>query len=241
MRPLLSADSVAKSYGSRRILSSATLRAVPGELRVLFGRNGIGKSKLLKIAAGRIAPDGGAIHFAGQAYLNVHQADLAKLGLFYLPDHDLLSPAFTVRAQLEMLRRQFQGADVDTAADRVGIRAQLDKRPHRLSGGERRRADLAAVLVRQPRCLLADEPYRGVSPKDAEDMTALLTALARAGSAIVITGHEVPTLLAAADHIRWCTNGTTYELGPPAEAMAHDAFRREYLGPAQSSTAHATP
>lgn len=230
MTPLLLADSIAKSYGSRRILSSATLRAEAGQLRVLFGRNGIGKSTLLKIAAGRIAPDGGSVTFAGRAYLSAHHAVLAADGLFYLPDHDLFSRAYTVRNQLEILRRQFDGGDVEAAAARLGISTHLDKRPGRLSGGELRRAELAAVLVRQPRCLLADEPYRGISPKDAEDMTAILQSLAASGTAVLITGHEVPTLLAAADHISWCTNGTTYELGPPAVAVRHELFRREYLG-----------
>lgn len=237
MTPLLTADSIAKSYRGRRILTSATLRAEAGQLRVLFGRNGIGKSTLLKVAAGRITPDGGSVQFSGRTYLSVHHAELAALGLFYLPDHDLLSRAYTVRVQLEMLRRQFQGGDVEAAAERVGVGAQLDKRPNRLSGGELRRAELAAVLVRQPRCLLADEPYRGVSPKDATDMTAVLRSLAASGTAVVITGHEVPTLLAAADHISWCTNGTTYELGAPSVAVTQEAFRREYLGSGWSAGA----
>jgi ABC-type multidrug transport system ATPase subunit len=230
MTPILVAESVSKSYGSRRILSSATLRAVEGELRVLFGRNGIGKSTLLKIAAGRVAPDGGSVHFAGEAYLSVHQAALAARGLFYLPDHDLLSRAYTVRQQLEMVHEQFPGGDVMLSAERMGIAARLDQRPSALSGGELRRAELAAVLVRRPRCLLADEPYRGVSPKDAEVLTGVLQELARGGTAVLVTGHEVPTLLEAADHISWCTSGTTYELGAPTAARQHEAFRREYLG-----------
>jgi ABC-type multidrug transport system ATPase subunit len=237
MTPLLSAESVAKSYGGRRILSSATLRAEAGQLRVLFGRNGIGKSTLLKIAAGRITPDGGAVQFAGHAYLTASQAVLAAKGLFYLPDHDLLSRAYSIRTQLELFRRQFGGGDPQVAAKRVGIAAHLDKRPNQLSGGELRRAELAAVLVRQPRCLLADEPYRGISPKDAADMTEVLQSLAAAGVAVLITGHEVPTLLSAADHISWCTNGTTYELGPPAIAIHHEAFRRDYLGSGWSAGA----
>lgn len=237
MTPLLSAESVAKSYGGRRILSSATLRAEAGQLRVLFGRNGIGKSTLLKIAAGRITPDGGAVQFAGHAYLTVSQAVLAAKGLFYLPDHDLLSRAYSIRTQLELFRRQFGGGDPQVAAERVGIGGHLDKRPNQLSGGELRRAELAAVLVRQPRCLLADEPYRGISPKDAADMTEVLQSLAASGVAVLITGHEVPTLLSAADHISWCTNGTTYELGPPAIAIQHEAFRRDYLGSGWSAGA----
>ena len=233
-RPLLEADCVAKTFAGRRVLSSASLRAVPGELRVLFGRNGIGKSTLLKIAAGWVAPDSGAVHFAGRSYLAARLHDLAADGLFYLPDHDLLSTAFTVRHQLEMLRRQFDGGDAGEAGEAarlMGVDAHLDKYPQQLSGGELRRAEVAAVFVRRPRCLLADEPYRGVAPRDAEALTAAFTALAAEGVAVVVTGHEVSTLLDAADHVSWCTSGTTYDLGPPAVATRHDAFRREYLGP----------
>lgn len=212
------------------MLTSATLRAVPAELRVLFGRNGIGKSTLLKIAAGTLAPDNGTVRFAGRAYLSVRLARLAAQGLFYLPDEDLLSNAFTVRYQLEMIRRQFDGDDVVDAAERLSVAEHLDKRPFELSGGERRRAELAAVLVRRPTCLLADEPYRGIAPKDAGELTRALAGLAASGTAVMVTGHEVPTLLDAADHVTWCTSGTTYELGPPSVAAEHAEFRKEYLG-----------
>jgi ABC-type multidrug transport system ATPase subunit len=238
MTPLLSVECVAKSFGERRVLSSASLRGVSGELRVLFGRNGIGKSTLLKIAAGRIAPDSGAVHFAGRTHLAAKTRDLAADGLFYLPDHDLLSTAFAVRRQLEMIRAQFHGGNCDEAAERMGVADHLDKHPEELSGGELRRAELAAVFVRRPRCLLADEPYRGVTPKDAEALTAALSALAADGVAIIVTGHEVPTLLDAADHVTWCTSGTTYELGPPAIAIQHEAFRRDYLGTWNFPTSH---
>lgn len=229
MKPILTVECVAKTFAGRCVLSSASLRAVPGELRVLLGRNGIGKSTLLKIGAGCIAPDSGSIHFAGRAYLSVRLRDLAAEGLFYLPDHDLLSTAFTVRHQFEMIRRQFDGGDSAEAADLMGIGSHLDKRPYELSGGERRRAELAAAFVRRPLCLLADEPYRGVAPKDAEDLTKAFSSLAADGVAVVITGHEVPTLLDAADHVTWCTSGTTYELGSPQIAIRNESFRREYL------------
>jgi ABC-type branched-subunit amino acid transport system ATPase component len=78
--------------------------------------------------------------------------------------------------------------------------------------------------------VLADEPYRGIPPKDAELLTRVFRDLAAEDAAVVITGHEVPTLLDAAHHVTWCTSGTTYELGPPAHATRHEAFRREYLG-----------
>jgi ABC-type multidrug transport system ATPase subunit len=231
VKPILAAECVAKSFSGRRVLSSASLRAVPGELRILLGRNGVGKSTLVRIAAGCIEPDSGAVRFAGRTYLSVRLRELTVQGLFYMPDHDLLSTAFTVRQQLEMIRRQFKGGDSIEAAERLGIADHLDKRSFELSGGERRRAELAAVFVRQPVCLLADEPYRGIAPRDAEDLTRAFCALVADGVAVVIAGHEVPTLLAAADHVTWCTSGTTYELGPPAIANQNEAFRREYLGP----------
>ena len=230
MNPILRADSIGKSFAGKRILSSATLRAVPGEVRVLFGRNGIGKSTLLKIAAGLLPPDTGAVHFDGHVHESATLYALARKGLFYLPDHDLLSPAFSVGRQLEMFRGQFNGAAVADAAMRLGIAGQLDKRPHDLSGGERRRAELAAVLVRRPRCLLADEPFRGITPRDIEDLTRHFVDLATGGMAVVVTGHDVPSLFSAAHHISWCTSGTTYELGAPAVAARHQGFRRDYLG-----------
>ncbi len=100
MNAILIADCIAKRFGDRRVLRSATLRAVPGELRVLVGRNGSGKSTLLEVAAGWLAPDSGSIHFAGRAYTAAHRHVLASRGLFFLRDHDLLSPALTVRRQI---------------------------------------------------------------------------------------------------------------------------------------------
>ena len=230
MNEIRRADSISKSFKGRHVLSSATLRAVSGEVRVLFGRNGSGKSTLLKVAAGSIAPDTGSLTFNGVSIQSARLHAMASAGLFYLPDHELLSSAFTVGHQLEMFRQRFGGRDVQESAQRMGIADQLTKRPAQLSGGELRRAEIAAVLVRHPRCLLADEPYRGIAPKDAEDLTRTFIELAADGVAVVITGHEVPTLLDAAHHISWCTSGTTYELGPPDIATKNDRFRREYLG-----------
>ncbi|MEO6526254.1 MAG: ATP-binding cassette domain-containing protein [Gemmatimonadaceae bacterium] len=229
--PVLVADCVSKSFGDRRVLSAASLRAEAGKLRVVFGRNGIGKSTLIKIAAGLIAPDSGIVHFRGTSRLHARLASLAREGLFYLPDHELLSSAFTLRRQLQFYHDRYQRRTVDEAASLASVAHLLDRRPYTLSGGELRRAELAVVLVRQPECLLADEPYRGIAPVDHDLLTRLLRSIAAEGCAVVVTGHEVPTLLDAADHITWCTSGTTYELGTPDAAQTHEEFRRDYLGP----------
>src|SRR5689334_15647786 len=119
MNELLVADCVARSFDDRRVLTSATLRAVRGELRVVFGRNGIGKSTLLRIAAGLLTADSGVVHFAGESYTDPSFAQMARRGLFFLPDHDLLSNAFRVEHQLEMFRDRFDGRDVRESAERV--------------------------------------------------------------------------------------------------------------------------
>lgn len=232
---MLVADSVGKRYGHRWVLRSATLRAVRGELRALVGRNGAGKSTLLKVAAGLVAPDHGSVRWDEEHVERPSLFALAHRGLFFLPDHDLLSSSLSVRAHLEAAAHRPRGAPAGAAhpgdvAAQLRLEHVLESRPHRLSGGELRRAELAVAVLRRPRCLLADEPLRGISPLDTELLLAVLRGLAEDGCAVVVTGHEVPALFDAVDHVSWCTDGTTYELGPPALAAAHERFQHMYLG-----------
>ena len=229
MREVLVADCIGKKYGDRWVLHSATLRATRGQLRALLGRNGAGKSTLLGVAAGLIDPDAGSVRFNGVARERVRMAQLAREGLCVVPDRDLLSNAFTVREQLA-----FAGPDygrIASTADRLDIGPLLDARPFELSSGERRRAEVAFAMMRQPTCLLADEPLRNISPIDADALLQVFREIAHNGCAVVITGHEVPALMAAVDHITWCTAGTTYEMGPPFMARTDHRFVQDYLGP----------
>jgi ABC-type multidrug transport system ATPase subunit len=238
-RPYLVADCVAKAFGERRVLTAGTLRAVCGEVRVILGRNGIGKSTLMRIAAGVLRADSGAVHVDGRALLRPTLAWLARAGVFYLPDHDLLSPTFTLGEQLAFFERRFARRSAGEAAALAGVVHLLEMRPDALSGGELRRAELAAVLARRPVCLLADEPYRGIAPVDHDVLTAIFGAMAADGCAVVLTGHEVPSLLGVANHVTWCTAGTTCELGSVAQARAHEGFQRDYLLPHLPSPARA--
>lgn len=230
MSAILVVDSVVKSYGGKPVLEGASLRAVPGELRALVGVLGSGKSTLLKIGAGVIAPDGGSVYFTGQTYQNMLPGHIADLGLFYIPDQNLLSNAWSVRVQLEMIRDQFDGRRSEDALELVGITQQADDIPARLSTAQLRRAEIAAALVRRPRCVLADDPYRGIDARDAVDLTRLFRELAASGVAVVVSGHEVPELLAAADRVTWCTGRRTQEMGPPRSAARSPQFRQECLG-----------
>lgn len=227
----LVADCVSKAFGARRVLTSASLRAKAGEVRAILGRNGEGKSTLLKIAVGCLQPDTGSVRMGDAVFMPASLPVLAARGVFYLPDHDLLAPTSTLGMQLRLFERRYGRRLARDAARRARVENLLDRRPQSLSGGELRRAELALAITRMPTVLVADEPYRGIAPVDHDELTELFRAMAAEGCAVVVTGHEVPSLLAAADHVTWCTSGTTYELGPPARACAHDGFRRGYLGP----------
>lgn len=230
MRELLVADCVGKRFGVKWALHSASLRATRGELRALLGRNGAGKSTLLRIAAGLVEPDTGSVRFNGVVRERPHLARLAREGLCFVPDHDLLSNAFSVREHLEFVRARGDADGVSRVAGRLSLTSLLDARPFELSSGERRRAEIAFALLRQPSCLLADEPLRNLAPIDAESLLGVFREIAGDGCAVVITGHEVPAMMSAVHHITWCTAGTTYEMGPPFMARTDERFMRDYLG-----------
>src|SRR5688572_15691502 len=103
----LVADCVSKKFGSRNVLSSASLRACPGEVRAIFGRNGEGKSTLLKIAVGVLQPDSGVVRMGDETFLKAALPELASRGVFYLPDHDVLAPAMDLGSQLRLFERRF--------------------------------------------------------------------------------------------------------------------------------------
>ena len=153
---LFAADSIGKSFGSRTILKAASVWATAGTITVLFGRNGCGKSTLLKIGAGQLRADHGVVLFDGRAYLRPRLAELASRGLFYLPDRDLLSRRLTVREQIRAVEWRFGGSRTAEVLERLGIGSLLDQTPVQLSGGERRRAEIAAAWI--PRAAL---PARG--------------------------------------------------------------------------------
>jgi lipopolysaccharide export system ATP-binding protein len=229
MTAVLASESIGKSYGRTRVLSSARLEARAGALTFVTGRNGAGKSTLLKISAGVVQPDHGAVHFRGEILTRPRLHRLARMGLFYLADRDLLSPSFSVRDQLRAMQARFSGPSLETVTEELKIAGVIDHRPWELSGGERRRAELALGLMRDPVCMIADEPLRGIDPKDRDQLVSAFRGLADRGAAVVVSGHETQSLLGASDEIVWVTSGTTYSLGPPEAALEQERFRREYL------------
>ncbi len=230
MKPLLAVESIGKSFGARDVLKSASMWARPGAVTVLLGRNGCGKTTLVKISIGLVRADYGVVIYDDQRTLRPRLHELARRGLYYLPERNLLSPAFTVRDHLRAVEKLVPDSNAPHAVELLRVGEFLGRKPRTLSGGERRRCEVAIALARNPRCLLADEPYMGIMPIDAELITTGFRELADDGCAVLVTGHEVRTMLEVADEVIWQTAGTTHYIGSAEHATQNHQFRREYLG-----------
>lgn len=225
------ADSFRVTFGRRTVLWAATVWAEAGQITALLGRNGCGKTSLLRASLGFGPRDLGTVRFRGRVYDRPRLSVLAREGLIHLPDRDLMSRRRTFGWHLAAMRA-WTGAPHSGPAGPAWLEVEelVGRKPDEMSGGERRRAELALVLARRPVCLLADEPFAELGPLDRTRVARALRLLAAEGCAIVVTGHEVTDLLACADLVVWMTAGTTHWLGSPDEALGHAQFRREYLG-----------
>ncbi len=187
---------------------------------------------MLRIAIGRTWADHGRVLFRGEYLERPRLAAMASRGLFYSAQDSALTDVFTVqeqcRAVAEVYGRERVLSDV---IERLRLGDLSSRRPSRLSGGERQRAALALALIRDPSCLLMDEPFSGVAPRDRPLIRAGLEELRERGCATVISGHDVEDVFEVADEIVWVVAGTSHVLGSPRRAANHDQFRREYLGP----------
>ena len=232
---VLRADCVSKRLGGRMVLSAATLSLHAGTVTGLVGRMGQGKSTLLRICAGLLELDGGWVRLRGRQHLRPRLAELARDGLYFLADQRALVARLTLRRHLDLVADRFGAGERETAIELLRLAPLLDVRTGTLSGGERRRAELAVAVARAPHCLLADEPFRGIDPLSAELMGAAFRHLATRGGAVAVTGHELPAIVPAVDELVWLTAGSTRPLGAPAVAWRDHAFQREYLGVAMTA------
>ncbi|HTR69786.1 MAG TPA: ATP-binding cassette domain-containing protein [Mycobacteriales bacterium] len=205
--PRIAADSIDRRFGGRQVLWAAYVDAVAGQITALVGVSGAGKTTLFEILVGRLGAQGGSIRWEGNRVDRPRLARLARDGLVYWPDHPWLSPRLTVGQQLQMAACAWgpSGLPLTDGIDATAI----DRLPHTLSTGERRLAELAVCAACRPTVLVADEPFRGLEPRQRETVGAVFTALARSGTAILIADHDPQMVLTVADRLYSIEQGTT--------------------------------
>jgi ABC-type multidrug transport system ATPase subunit len=222
-----------KQFRGRVVLKAASFRAHAGRITALMGVNGAGKTTLLRMSVGRVRADYGRVLFRGEYLSRPSLPALAQRGVFFGSQASAVTRLFTVRDHLRMMVATFgrsRPEELSEVVEEMRLGEFLDRKPKRISGGERQRTSLAMALLRRPLCLLMDEPFAGVAPRDRPLMAAGLRRLRREGCAVVISGHDVADLLDVADEVVWVAAGTTHSLGAPEDARRHGQFQREYLG-----------
>ncbi len=238
----LEARHLQKSYGSRRVVQDVSLAVGEGEVVGLLGPNGAGKTTSFYMIVGLVRPGAGDISIDGASvgHLPIHRR--ARLGLSYLPQEASifrkLNVQDNVRAVLELqLDRDGKPASAAFIEQRLAsllhelrIEHLRDSPALSLSGGERRRVEIARALATQPRFILLDEPFAGIDPIAVIEIQRIINFLKSRGIGILITDHNVRETLGICDHAYIISDGQVLAQGTPAEIVGNADVRRVYLG-----------
>ena len=233
---------LAKAYDSRKVVKDVSLTVQKGEVVGLLGPNGAGKTTSFYMIVGLVRSDAGDIRIDGQsvAHMPIHRR--SRLGLSYLPQEASifrkLSVQENVRAVLE-LQRDAQGQPLSNAVIEERLTALLqelrvdhlrESPAMALSGGERRRVEIARALATQPRFILLDEPFAGIDPIAVIEIQRIIGFLKERGIGVLITDHNVRETLGICDHAFIISDGHVLAQGTPSEIVDNAEVRRVYLG-----------
>ena len=238
----LQAQHLRKSYGSRVVVQDVSIGVNKGEVVGLLGPNGAGKTTSFYMIVGLVRSDGGTISIDGQSIerLPIHRR--ARLGLSYLPQEASifrkLNVQDNVRAVLELQRddndRPLSGPEIErrlgTLLAELRVDHLRDSSAQALSGGERRRVEIARALATQPRFILLDEPFAGIDPIAVIEIQRIIGFLKERGIGVLITDHNVRETLGICDHAFIISDGTVLAQGTPQEIVENPDVRRVYLG-----------
>lgn len=234
----LTAEGLVKRFRKRRVVDGVSLAVDTGEIVGLLGPNGAGKTTTFYMIVGLIRPDAGRISCQGEDLTPLPIHERARRGVGYLPQETSvfrrLTVADNIRAVLEL---RPEGADarrretrVSELLDELHI-AHLARTPAvALSGGERRRTEIARALANEPRFMLLDEPFAGVDPLSVADIQNIVLHLRRRGIGVLITDHNVRETFGICDRAYILNEGRVIAAGTPAELVHDPEVRRVYLG-----------
>ncbi len=234
--PGLVVQGLAKTYGRRSVVRDVSLTLSQGETVGLLGPNGAGKTTVFYMITGLIKPDKGAITLNGFPVTHLPMYRRARLGIGYLPQEASifrgLTVAQNVMAILELTEpnKRQRRATLEELLDEFGLTRLAGSPATSLSGGERRRVEIARALASKPDFMLLDEPFAGVDPIAVSDIQALVRHLTQRGIGVLITDHNVRETLGLIDRATIIANGAVLTEGTPQEIVENRDVRRLYLG-----------
>ncbi len=233
----LSTHAISKRYGSRRVVNGVSLTVRTGEVAGLLGPNGAGKTTCFYMIVGLVPCGEGSIMLDDTDITGQPMHIRARHGLGYLPQEASvfrkLSVADNILAVLEIrkgLKRQQRMDILDSLLHELHIGHLREQQAASLSGGERRRVEIARALAVEPRFILLDEPFAGVDPISVLDIQQIIEHLRDRGIGVLITDHNVRETLGICDHAYILNEGQVISAGPPAAILADEQVRSVYLG-----------
>jgi len=235
-KPILSVKNIAKSFDGRIILRKIDMHLNKGEMLGLLGSNGAGKSTFMNIVLGLLKSDFGDIFLNNIKLTNLPIHERAKLGIAYLPQQTSIFRGLTVYenlmgiAQIVKKNSKEQKDIVEKLMAEFSITHLRDVKATALSGGERRRTEIARCLIINPKVLLLDEPFAGVDLLSLQDIKSLLVKLQSRGCAVLVTDHNASQLLSVVDRAYVIANGTIVANGTPREIVNTAEAKKLYFG-----------
>jgi lipopolysaccharide export system ATP-binding protein len=237
-RPRLIAEALFKSYGGRTVVRGVSLEVAGSEIVGLLGPNGAGKTTTFSIVVGLVEPDSGTVRLGRRDLTDLPMYKRARAGISYLPQEPSVFRKMTVEQNLLAILETLDlphSAREERAAELLaefGLENVRDYRAYTLSGGERRRVEIARSLVASPYFLLLDEPFAGIDPIAVLDIQSIVRRLASSGIGVLVTDHNVRETLSIVDRAYIINAGEILRAGTPL-ALSNDAVvRKIYLGEA---------
>jgi lipopolysaccharide export system ATP-binding protein len=233
---ILKASGLKKHYKSRQVVNDVAVEVRSGEVVGLLGPNGAGKTTCFYMLVGLVGADGGRIHLDEHEITHLPVYKRARLGLSYLPQEASIFRKLTVAENIAAVL-ELKGFDVDGVEEHLeylledlNIRHLRDAQAISLSGGERRRVEIARTLAMQPRFVLLDEPFAGIDPISVIDIQKIVRFLLDRDIGVLITDHNVRETLGICDRAYILNDGQVLASGTPNEIIYNESVRKVYLG-----------
>lgn len=233
---ILEAQRLSKSYGRRKVVDQVSLEVRSGEIVGLLGPNGAGKTTTFYMIIGFVQPEGGKVLLDGEDISRWPIHMRAKRGITYLPQEPSVFRKLTVKENLlavlefqplnarERLRR------AEKVMEELGLKELADERAFTLSGGERRKVEIARALVLEPAFILLDEPFAGIDPKAVSEIQRIVLDLKQKDIGILVSDHNVRETLKICDRAYIIHEGKVLQEGQPQDIVCDQQVRRVYLG-----------